>query len=120
MRFYAPLYEGDNSIRPDAGLELALGQAVKSGMSETDFVHGNMLAEATTGPNFDLAALERRARAARSAWVGSQLKYYYQALVNKFERAGQSELEHYLAASENLADLEARIRRFERQQVSYY
>jgi len=120
MRFYAPLDEGDSVMRPPVDLELALGQALKTAVSETDFVHGNILTEATTGQNFDPAALERRARAARSAWVGSKLKAYYQALVDKFERAGRSQLENYLAASENLADLEDRIRRFERHPTSYY
>jgi hypothetical protein len=120
MRFYAPLDDGDSATRPPIDLDLALGQAVKTAVSETSFVHGNMRLEGMSGHAFDSAALERRARAARSAWVGSKLKSYYQALVDKFERAGRSELENYLAASENLADLEDRIRRFERHPASYY
>jgi hypothetical protein len=120
MRFYAPLENGNNTVRPGVDLDLALGQAVKAAVSETDFVHGNIRAEATDRPVFDLAALDRQAHAARNAWVGSKLKSYFQALVSKFDRARHTELENYLAASASLADLEDRIRRFERKQVSYF
>jgi hypothetical protein len=57
---------------------------------------------------------EQRMQARHGAWVGSKLKPYLEALVRKFEGGGQAELENYLAASQNLADLEERIRRYER------
>jgi len=52
-------------------------------------------------------------QAKQGAWVGSKLKPYFEALVRKFEGGGQAELENYLAASQNLADLEERIRHYE-------
>jgi hypothetical protein len=56
----------------------------------------------------------------RFAWAGSKLKAYYQGLVSRFERAGQSQLENYLAASKSLADLEERIRIYERRQSKFF
>jgi hypothetical protein len=104
MRVYVPMYEGDSIIHagPVPGGDIA--SAWETAISKTPFVQSNIGADSVSEPSLDTAALERRARAARSAWVGSKLKSFYQALVHKFERA----------ASQNLADLEERIRRYER------
>jgi hypothetical protein len=114
MRVYVPMYEGDSIIH--AGLVPGgnVASAWETAISKTPFVRNNGVAENTPAPAIDAGALERSARAARSAWLGSKLKSFYQNLVRKLERAGQSEMENYLAASQNLADLEERIRRFER------
>ncbi|MBE0620528.1 MAG: hypothetical protein IH605_08060 [Burkholderiales bacterium] len=80
----------------------------------------NSPAQRAPEPALNLAAIEERARAARSAWIGSKLKSYYEALVRKFEKAGEAEMENYLAASQSLADLEERIRRYERTRLPYY
>jgi hypothetical protein len=79
-------------------------------------VRSTIRAESQPGAVVEAAAPKRQARAAPGAWVGSKLKPYYEALVSKFERAGESELENYLGASQSLADLEQRIRRYERMQ----
>ena len=71
-------------------------------------------------PAAEAGGRKQQTRATPSAWVGSKLKPYYEALVRKFERAGDAELENYLAASQNLADLEERIRRYQRTQSPYY
>ena len=83
-------------------------------------LRSNMPAKSISDPGVDFVAPERQAGIARSTWVGSKLKSYYQALVLKFERAGSAGLENYLAASQNLAQLEERIRRYERMQALYY
>jgi hypothetical protein len=83
-------------------------------------VHSNIGAESAPKLEVDAPALVRQASAARSAWIGSKLKSYYEALVRKFARGGQSEMENYLAASQSLADLEERIRRYERMQSRRY
>jgi hypothetical protein len=119
MRRYPPLYPG-GILQPGT---VPSGDAVSAwdeALSRTPFVRGNMRAENAPGPRVDAAALERQARAPRSGWVGSKLKPYYEALVRKFERAGQAEMENYLAASQSLADLEERIRRYERMQSRNY
>ncbi|MBK5105925.1 MAG: hypothetical protein JJE42_16885 [Burkholderiales bacterium] len=77
-------------------------------------VQSNISVNSAPGPSIDINAIEQRARAERSAWIGSKLKSYYEALVRKFERAGEAGKEDYLAASKSLADLEDRIRRYER------
>jgi hypothetical protein len=76
-------------------------------------VHGNKSIGGLQGSGVDFATIEAHARAARSAWVGSKLKSFYESLVRKFERAGPAEKENYLATSKELAELEERIRRFE-------
>jgi hypothetical protein len=114
MRVYVPMYEGDSIIHagPVPGGDIA--SAWETAISKTSFVQSNRGADSVSESSLDTAALEQRARTARSAWVGSKLKSFYQNLVRRLERAGQSEMENYLAASQNLADLEERIRRYER------
>jgi hypothetical protein len=77
-------------------------------------VRSNIAPESAAEAEIDFAAVEAQARAARSAWVGSKLKSFYEALVLKFERAGPAEKENYLGAARSLADLEQRIREEER------
>jgi hypothetical protein len=114
MRLYPQMYLRA-SISPPATLS---GKAVVSiweeAASRANLVHSNIHADSTPELGIDIAVIEQRARAARSAWVGSKLKSYYQALVRKFERAGEAERDDYLGASQSLADLEERIRRYER------
>ena len=117
MRLYPPIYPGDSIMRPGT---LPGGDSVSArdaADSRVAFVRGNMRAERAPEAGDDAAAPRRQARTRRSAWVGSKLNPYYEALVRKFERAGQAEMENYLAASQNLADLEERIRRYERMQL---
>lgn len=120
MKLYQQTNPGDmiSRLAPDSG-----GNTISAGNSAdcpTIFVQSNTPAQDTLQLGTDFAALERQARAARSAWVGSKLKSFYQALVRKFERAGPAEMENYLAASQNLAQLEERIRRYERMQPLYH
>lgn len=120
MRLYPQMYPGDSILQPGA---VPGGEAVKAwnaAPSRTYFVRSNIDAESAPELEVDVATLERQARAARAAWIGSKLKSYYEALVRKFARGGQAEMENYLAASQNLADLEERIHRFERMQLPYY
>jgi hypothetical protein len=77
-------------------------------------VRSTIVVECAPESGADIAAIEAQARAARSTWVGSKLKSFYQVLVRKFESGAEADLEHYLAASQSLAELEERIRRFER------
>jgi len=84
----------------------------------TSFVRSNMPAESAVEPYVDFAAIERQARAARSAWVGDKLKSVFQALLRKFERAGPAEASK--ATSHDIARPEERIRRDERMQALYH
>jgi hypothetical protein len=116
MRLYPPMYPGDSILQPGT---VPGGDAMSAwdvAVSRTPFVRSNVRAQIALELGVDAAAPDGQARATRRVWVGSKLKSYYEALVRKFERAGQAELENYLAASQNLADLEQRIRRYERMQ----
>ncbi len=120
MRLYSPMYPGDSILQPGSVPGSDTVSAWNPPDFQTHFVRSNMRTESVPEPGVDVAAIERQAGAARSAWVGSKLKSFYEALVRKFERGGQAEMENYLAASQNLADLEERIRRYERMQSRYY
>jgi hypothetical protein len=94
--------------------------AWSTGIFGAGFVHSNMRTRGDPALRVDVDALVRQARAARSAWVGSKLKYYYEALVRRFARGGQSDNANYLAAVRSLAGLEERIGRHQRTQLPVY
>jgi MoxR-like ATPase len=117
------MYEGDSILHPGPVPGGDVVSAWEAAVSKRSFVQSNMRtpnAPESALPVLDAAALEREARVARSVWVGSKLKTFYQALVQKFENAGHAELENYLSASQSLADLEERIRVYERRHTPYY
>ena len=111
MRLYPPIYPGDSILQagtfPGGDFVSAWSEAI----FRIPFVRSKIHAER------DESAPKRPTRATPRVWVGSKLKPYYEALVRKWERAGQAELENYLAASQNLAELEERIHRYERMQT---
>ncbi len=116
MRLYPPMYPGDSMLRPGTVPGGDIVSAWNTAMFRIPFVRSKIRAEEASGVGAEAAAPKRHARATPGVWVGSQLKPYFEALMRKFERAGQAEMENYLAASQNLADLEDRIRRYERMQ----
>ena len=120
MRLYPTIDPGHRMPQPGSFPGSGAESTSKTAVSREQFVRSNILLESALETGIDAAEPKRQARAARSTWVGSKLKTYYEALVRKFERAGQAEMENYLAASENLADLEERIRRYERMHSRYY
>ena len=125
MKFYPPMYLGDGIFRPGTVPGGNTPSFWEEAVSKQNFVRSNIASESAVtalpaAPALVVATLEQRARAARSAWVGSKLKSFYVALVRKFERGGQAELENYLAASQSLADLEERIRHYERRHSPYF
>jgi len=79
-------------------------------------VRSNMPLRDLPPPAIDFREIERQARAARSAWFGDKFKSVCRAVARWVENPRATEMEHYLAASQNLADLEQRIRRYERMQ----
>lgn len=116
MKLYPPMYPGDSILQP-ATVPGGDAKSVWSTASlRASFVRSNNAVESAPDAGVDLIAIEAQARAARNAWVGSKLKSYYQALVQKFARGGQAEMKNYLGASQSLAELDERIRREERMQ----
>lgn len=120
MRLYPPMYPGDSILQPGTFSGDDASGALRTAAFRTHFVRSNMSAESALELEVDIPTIERQARAARAAWIGSKLKSYYEALVRKFARGGQAEMENFLAASQSLADLEERIHRYERMQSRYY
>ena len=120
MRLYIPIYPGDSVQEPGI---VPGGDAVNSWKPPLFWpllVRRTMHAGNNSAAAAKAVRPEPRMQAKQSAWVGSKLKSYYEALVRKFESGGQAELENYLAASQNLADLEERIRRYERMHSRYF
>jgi hypothetical protein len=110
------MYPGDSILQPGTFPGSDASGTRTTATSRAYFVRSNIPVETAPEPGVDVAAIERQASAARAAWIGSKLKSYYEALMRKFARGGQAEMENYLAASQSLADLEERIYRYERMQ----
>jgi hypothetical protein len=131
MRLYAPLYEGDSFLRPDAASGEHAATVFKTPAPAADFVRSNIQVEAANETALDLHAIEQTARATRSAEVARLLKNAatsvadglkpaYTAVVGWLDRNETYERDNFFAASANLADLEQRQRHFERTGLAHY
>lgn len=125
MRLYAPMYEGDSFLRPDAAIGARVGRSFKMPSTATEFVRSNTQVEAANQTALDILAVEQTARALRSAevarllriaytYVSNGLKAAHRAIVEWLERVETQERDNFFAASANLADLEQRQRHWER------
>ncbi len=131
MRLYAPLYEGDSFLRPDAAIGTSVRAVLKTPAPALDFVQSNIQAEAANQTALDIHALAQTARLLRGAElarllhnaytsVANGLKTAHTAVVDWFERVEYQERDNFFAASESLADLEQRQRHFERTGLARY
>ena len=131
MRLYAPLYEGDSVLRPDAAIGAPIRTIFKAPAPAVDFVRSNIQTEAANQTALDIHAIEQTARVLRgvelarllknaATSVADGLKAAYIAVVDWFERGDYQERDNFFAASANLADLEQRQRHFERTGRAHY
>ena len=120
MRLYAPLYEGDSIIRPDAALGEAAAKVFRTPAPKTDFVRSNIQLEAANETTLDIHAIEQTARALRSVEFARKLKGMFTAIGDWLDRNEYAERDDFFAASSNLADLEQRQRHWERTGMSHY
>lgn len=120
MRLYAPLYEGDSILRPDAAFGEPAVKVFRSPAPAADFVHSNIQAEAANETALDIHAIEQLARRHRSVVLAGMVKAMFKAIGDWFERHENFERDNFFAASENLADLEQRQRHFERTGMAHY
>jgi len=120
MRLYAPLYEGDSLLRPDAALGERAATVFKTPAPAAGFVRSNIQMEAANETALDLHAIEQTARAMQNAEFARLLKAAYIAVVNWLNRTETQERDNFFAASANLADLEQRQRHFERTGLARY
>jgi hypothetical protein len=131
MRLYAPLYEGDSFLRPDAAIGATLRRISKAPATTPDFVRSNTQVEAAHVTALDIHAIEQTARAMRSIELARLLnnaassmvrglKAAHTAVVDWLERVEYQERDNFFAGSANLADLEQRQRHWERTGCSHY
>jgi hypothetical protein len=120
MRLYAPLYEGDSILRPDAALGEPAAKVLRAPAAKVDFVHSNIQVEAANQTQLDIHAIEQTARALRSAEFARLLKKMFTAIGDWLERNDDFERDSFFAAASNLADLEQRQRHWERTGLSHY
>ena len=120
MRLYAPLYESDSILRPDAAFGERAAKVFKSAAPAASFVRSNIQVEAANETALDIDAIERNARAMRNIEFARLLKAAYTAVVDWLDRSQNWERDHFFNASENLADLEQRQRHYERTGVAHY
>jgi hypothetical protein len=120
MRLYAPLYEGDSILRPDAALGESAFKVFKSPAPAADLVRSNIPADAANETVLDLYAIELAARRDRSIALARMFKSLFASIGAWLERNEYAERDRFFAASENLADLEQRQRHFERTGMAHY
>lgn len=120
MRLYAPLYEGDSILRPDAAFGEPAVKVFRTPAPAADFVRSNMQVEAANETALDIHAIELAARQQRSVEIARWVKSMFAAISDWFERQENFERDNFFAASENLADLEQRQRHFERTGMAHY
>jgi hypothetical protein len=120
MRLYAPVYEGDTLLRPDAALGESAVTVFKTPAPTVNLVRGNIQLGAANEAALDLHAIEQTARAERGSEIARLLKGAYTAVADWLERIDTQERDSFFAASETLADLENRQRHFERTGCAHY
>ncbi len=120
MRLYAPLFEGDSIVRPDAAFGEPAVTTYRRSVSAPDFVRSNIQAEAANTTALDLHTLEQTARHLRSAEIARLLRVAYDAVVDWLDRNDQYERDSFFASSSNLCELEQRQRQWERTGCAHY
>jgi len=120
MRLYAPLYEGDGILRPDAAFGESAAKLFRGATPGADFVRSNNAIAAANATLLDVHAIEQAARRQRSEALARMLKSLFKAIGDWLENNQNFERDQFFAASENLADLEQRQRHYERTGMAHY
>jgi hypothetical protein len=131
MRLYAPLYECESFLPPDAAIGASVRALFKAPAPAPVFVRSNIRVEAAYLTALDIHAIEQNARALRNAELGRLLsiaatyvvhglKAAHTAVVDWLERIDFQERDNFFAASANLAELEQRQRHWERTGCARY
>ncbi len=131
MRLYAPLYEGDSILRPDAAIGKSSLSVFKTPAFAADFVRSNIPVDDANETALDLQAIELQAHAMRNAEVARLLKGAFAAVASWFkaariavsdwlERNQNYERDHFFASASDLSDLEQRQRHYEHTGFAHY
>ena len=120
MRLYAPLYEGDSIVRPDAAFGEPAVKVFRTPAPAQDFVRSNIQVEAANETALDIHEIARLARQQRSIELARIIKGVFARIGDWLDRIETSERDNFFAASENMADLELRQRHFDRTGMAHY
>ncbi len=115
MKLQLPLYEGDSIIRygPTTSPEPVAGR--QQAHSTPKLPRRSKARDQAPEGALDFAAIEASARALRAAAIAEMAGRAWTWLGTYFERARRRRQEEYLARAQNLAELEHRLRKLERQ-----
>lgn len=115
MKLHSLLYASNSIIRfgPTTSPGPVTGQ--RQAHSTPGVLQRNITPARAALPALDIAEIEARARALRAAAIADLVSRAWTWLGSYFERARRRREEEYLARSQNLAELEYRLRRLERQ-----
>jgi hypothetical protein len=112
MRLTAPLYEGDSVLRSGPGFG---ADEAPTGAERIAEVAAEPVAKAAETPfELNVTEIEARARAMRAAYISAAVKRLWDRFEAWLEKGRRQRDEAYLARAANLSDLEARMRRLER------
>ena len=112
MKYAIPMYEGDSIIRPGPKAQIEVPETGIPADSTPKMVH-RTISPRTESQRVDLAEIERQARALRAAAVQSALASLWSWVERFFEAGRRRRVEEYLARSQSVAELEARLRKLE-------
>jgi len=113
MKYAIPMYDGDSIIRPGPEPKTETPVAVIRTHSTPEMVQRKTSSSAEP-QRVDIADIERQARALRAATVRAALASFWAWVERSFETARRRRVEDYLARSQSVAELEARLRQLER------
>jgi hypothetical protein len=112
MRLTAPLYEGDSLIR--SGPAFGADEAPVAAETAAEVVPQPVEPKADAVFELNETEIEARARAMRAAYISAMMGRLWDRFEAWLERGRRTRDEAYLARAANLSDLEARMRKLER------
>lgn len=90
MNLYPPIYPGESILHPSTFPGGNFDSIWDKAALHVGFVHSNINVDTKPEIGFDLLAIEQQARAARNAWIASELKSAYAAVARKLGRPGRT------------------------------
>jgi hypothetical protein len=112
MRLTAPLYEGDSVLR--SGPAFGADETATGAGRGADTPAEPATKAAETVFELSVTEIEARARAMRAAYISAAVKRLWDRFEAWLEKGRRARDEAYLARAANLSDLEARMRKLER------
>lgn len=104
MKLYPPIYPGDSILQPGTVPGSDAETVTAEAAFQAGFVRSSIAFEGAPESSIDMVSIEEQARAARSAWIGSQLKSFYAALAHKVAHARQATPKTRLVASKRVCE----------------